>query len=174
MAPPAKQVSPRGKNPPPTSNSVSIAIALAFVGGCAFFCFLAASAGGLSRLGVVLLVVLLLPFPISLSLLMSRDPRFIGLGTGVACGYLGGLLTFSPLALFLMFLAVGFGGLDGKVLAASVTLLVFVGSGARAVWSAWQLSGSYRDGFRYGVGAAGLYLFLLFCFMARIQAKSRF
>lgn len=171
MASPTNQSSTQGKNPPPNSNSVSIA--LAFGGLLAFCYFLGVSVGGLSQFGVVLSVVLLVPFPVSFSLLISRDPRLIGLGAGAACGYLGGLLTFSPLALFLMFLALGFGG-NGKMLAASVALLVFVGGGARAVWSAWQLGRSHRDGFRIGVGAAALYLFLLFCLVALVQANKRF
>ena len=41
------------------------------------------------------------------------------------------------------------------------------------VRSAWRLGKLHRDGFHWGIGLAGVYVLLVFCFLASIQAENR-
>jgi len=133
-----------------------IALVGAFLASCGFFFFFSTSAAvqhdrvnGPAPVPAWIVLLgfgfYLAPYIISWFLLSTREQTSIASGAGVACGFFGAFLIVSPYALVVMWLFVGLSandrGADHGLLAAGLTLLVFM---VISLWIVWQALGSER------------------------------
>jgi hypothetical protein len=154
------------------------ALIAAFVATCAFSFFWSTSAAvqhdraNNVRASVPVWIFLLgagffsAPYLISWVLISRREPKSIAGGAGVACGFFGGFLLVSPYALMAMSLFVGMSAWNGPpdlgLLAAGVTLLVYMAISLWIVWAACKIGKVQWNSFGAAVGVTAFYLYFGF------------
>jgi hypothetical protein len=109
---------------------------------------------------------LLAPYIISWFLLSTREQTSIATGAGVAFGFFGAFLIASPYTFTVMSLFVGMSAWNGPpnpgMVAAELTLLVYMVISLWIVWSAFRIGKIQWSTFGAGVGATAFYLFVGF------------
>ncbi|MGB6675780.1 MAG: hypothetical protein WBE44_03710 [Terriglobales bacterium] len=109
---------------------------------------------------------LLAPYIISWLLLSNREQERIAAGAGVACGFFGAFVLVSPYAFTVTLLFVGMSAWNGPpnpgMVAAELTLLVYMVMSLWIVWSAFRIGKVQWSTFGAGVGATAFYLFVGF------------
>jgi hypothetical protein len=153
---------------PPLQRKILILLSMSLLAACVFFFFFFGSAAMQHERssphppppGRLLIPLWLLPFPVSLYLLLSGRAESVRAGSGVACGHLGGFLLCSPVPLLQLFFFIGFGGPDRELLFAGAALLLLIGLSLSIVRSTWRIGRVYPDGFRRPFGLTVVYLFV--------------
>jgi hypothetical protein len=111
-------------------------------------------------------VFFLAPYILSWILLSTRQPETIAGGAGVACAFFGASLLASPNLIMAMFLIVGMSAWnsapDPGLMAAGLTLLVFLAISLWIVWSAFRIGKTQWNAFGVAIGATAFYLFFGF------------
>ena len=108
----------------------------------------------------------LVPYIICWFLISRREPKSIATGAGVACAFFGAFVLVSPYAFMAMFMFVGMSGWNGPpdrgLMAAGVTLLVYMVVSLWIVWSAFKIGKTQWNAFGMAVGATAFYLYFGF------------
>jgi len=154
-----------------------IALVGAFLASCGFFFFFSTSAAvqhdrvnGPAPVPAWIVLLgfgfYLAPYIISWFLLSTREQTSIASGAGVACGFFGAFLIVSPYALVVMWLFVGLSandrGADHGLLAAGLTLLVFMVISLWIVWQAFRIGKIQWNTFGIAAGVTAFYLYFGF------------
>jgi len=109
---------------------------------------------------------LLAPYIVSWFLISRREPKSIATGAGVACAFFGAFVLVSPYAFMVMFLFVGMSAWNGPpdlgLLAAGVTLVVYMVISLWIVWSAFRIGKVRWSAFGAAVGVTAVYLYFGF------------
>ena len=161
----------------PRVSQLRIALVSACLTICVFFFFFFASAafrhdhatGHLSLPAWIWLLGVgfyFAPCILSWLLLSTREQTSIATGAGVACAFFGGFLLISPYVLMMMFLFVGMSAWNGPpdpgLMAAGLTLLVFLAISLSIVWSAFKIGKTHWNAFGVAIGATAFYLYFGF------------
>ena len=159
------------------TSALRIALIAAFVATCVFFVFFFVSAAfqhdranghAAEPMWVVLLAAgfLLAPYIVSWFLLSTREPKAVATGAGVAGGFFGAFLIVSPYAVMVMLMFLGLSatdrGADHGLMAAGLTLLVFMAISLWIVRSAFRIGKTQWNAFGVAIGATAFYLFFGF------------
>jgi hypothetical protein len=108
----------------------------------------------------------LAPFIVCWFLISKREPKSIATGAGVACAFFGAFVLVSPYAFMATFLFVGMSAWNGPpdrgLMAAGVTLLVYMVISLWIVWSAFRIGKIQWNAFGAAVGATAFYLYFGF------------
>jgi len=170
------------------TSKLRIALIAAFVATCVFFLLFFVSVALQHRLQegrpsppvwVFLLGFgfLLAPYIISWILLSDREEGPVAAGAGVACGFFGAFVLVSPYAFAVMSLFVGMSAWNGPpnpgIMAAALTLLVYMVVSLWIVWSAFRIGKVQWSTFGAGVGATAFYLFFGFQFLMPIANRGQ-
>lgn len=158
-------------------SKLRIALIAAFATACVFFFFFGSSValqhdrqqGQPSPPMWVFLLgagFFLAPYIISWFLLSRREQQSIATGAGVACAFFGAFVLVSPYAFMAMFLFVGMSAWNGPpdrgLMAAGVTLLVYMVISLWIVWSAFKIGKIQWNAFGVAVGVTAFYVYFGF------------
>lgn len=158
-------------------SKLRIALIAAFATACVFFFFFGSSValqhdrqqGQPSPPMWVFLLgagFFLAPYIISWFLLCRREQQSIATGAGVACAFFGAFVLVSPYAFMAMFLFVGMSAWNGPpdrgLMAAGVTLLVYMVISLWIVWSAFKIGKIQWNAFGVAVGVTAFYVYFGF------------
>lgn len=184
MTSPSNPTAAKPSAPTLTSRTIQLRTGLiaAFLATCASFFFWSTSAAvqhdranntrasvpaWIFLLGVVFFLA---PYIISWFLISRREQKSIAMGAGVACGFFGGFLLTSPIALMTMFLYVGMSASNGPpdhgLVLAGFTLLAQMAISLWIVWSAFKIGKVQWNAFGAAVGATAFYLYFGFQFLS--------
>ena len=163
----------------------------AFLATCAFFFFLSTSAAiqhdraNNTRASAPAWIFLLgagfflAPYIICWFLISRREPKSIATGAGVACAFFGAFVLVSPYAFMAMFLFVGMSAWNGPpdrgLMAAGVTLLVYMVISLWIVWSAFKIGKVQWNAFGASVGVTACLSLFWFSVSGcgRVQGSAR-
>ena len=150
----------------------------AFLATCAFFFFLSTSAAiqhdraNNTRASAPAWIFLLgagfflAPYIICWFLISRQEQKSIATGAGVACAFFGAFVVVSPYAFMAMFLFVGMSAWNGPpdrgLMAAGMTLLVYMVISLWIVWSAFKIGKIQWNTFGAAVGVTAFYLYFGF------------
>ena len=150
----------------------------AFLATCAFFFFLSTSAAiqhdraNNTRASAPAWIFLLgagfflAPYIICWFLISRQEQKSIATGAGVACAFFGAFVVVSPYAFMAMFLFVGMSAWNGPpdrgLMAAGMTLLVYMVISLWIVWSAFKIGKIQWNAFGAAVGVTAVYLYFGF------------
>ena len=159
------------------TSQLRIALIAAFLATCAFFFFFFASAAlqhdrqqgrPTPPVWVFLLAAgfFAAPYIISWFLLSRREQKSIATGAGVACAFFGACVLVSPFAFMAIFLFLGMSAWNGPpdpgLMAAGVTLIVYMVISLWSVWSAFKIGKIQWNAFGMALGATAVYLYFGF------------